>query len=72
MRPPTALVDAPIQVGRPERVAPVVELLAPELLHLGVELVDPLLALAGIAAEDHLVEDVLGDEARAVAPASMP
>src|SRR5262245_7633649 len=75
--PASPLVNGTIQVGGTDRISPVVQLLPPELLGLGVKLVDPRFTLAGIAAENHLVEDFLANEAwaipageRAVAPST--
>src|SRR5262249_230239 len=71
-RPPPALVDASLEVSRAERVAPLVELRAPEIPGLVVEGLDPVFPLAGVAAEDDLVEDVLAHEAGAVPQALRP
>src|SRR5262249_47337240 len=65
--PPAPFVDPAVQVVGAEGVAPVVERVLPELTNGVAVLLQPRSLQARIAAEDDVVEDVLSDEARAVA-----
>ena len=64
--PPASLVDPAIEIGGAQGIAPFIELLTPKVLHGLVQGIDSLLPLAGVAAEDDVIEDVLGNETLAI------